>query len=271
MEHNQNSLCITSVAATVATLMGVQPPQGAAEPVQLLLELGARRLRGERADRVLLYNPDAVALWLYQAYTERFGEAIFCSDAALPMRSVMPSVTPVCFASMYTGKEPSAHGIDRYIKPVLAVPTLFDALAAAGKKVALVSTTGDSISMIFLKRQIDYYIYDTVEEVNRKAHELIARDAHDVIVVYNGNYDTTMHKFGPESPEAMAELQRNLSAYHAFADAVDAHWAAHNAFFGFLPDHGCHEIDGDCGSHGLDMPEDMNIIHFYGFRPAWRS
>ena len=29
-------------------------------------------------------------------------------------------------------------------------------------------------------------------------------------------------------------------------------------------DHGCHEIDGGCGSHGLDMPEDLNIHHFYG-------
>ena len=33
----------------------------------------------------------------------------------------------------------------------------------------------------------------------------------------------------------------------------------------FLPDHGCHEIDGQLGSHGLDMYEDMNVIHFYRF------
>jgi len=28
-------------------------------------------------------------------------------------------------------------------------------------------------------------------------------------------------------------------------------------------DHGCHEIDGGCGSHGLDMPEDLNIVQVY--------
>jgi hypothetical protein len=28
-------------------------------------------------------------------------------------------------------------------------------------------------------------------------------------------------------------------------------------------DHGCHEIDGGCGSHGLDMEEDLNIVHRY--------
>ena len=32
---------------------------------------------------------------------------------------------------------------------------------------------------------------------------------------------------------------------------------------GFAMDHGCHEIDGNCGSHGLDMDEDFNIVHFY--------
>ena len=32
---------------------------------------------------------------------------------------------------------------------------------------------------------------------------------------------------------------------------------------GFTMDHGCHEIDGNCGSHGLDMDEDLNIVHLY--------
>ena len=41
-------------------------------------------------------------------------------------------------------------------------------------------------------------------------------------------------------------------------------WKTHKTLIGFAPDHGCHEIDGGCGSHGLYMPEDMNIVHFYG-------
>lgn len=32
-------------------------------------------------------------------------------------------------------------------------------------------------------------------------------------------------------------------------------------------DHGAHEIDGGCGSHGLDMPEDINICHLYKALP----
>ena len=36
-------------------------------------------------------------------------------------------------------------------------------------------------------------------------------------------------------------------------------------------DHGCHEIDGGAGAHGLDMPEDINITHLYKAYPAVRA
>ena len=37
---------------------------------------------------------------------------------------------------------------------------------------------------------------------------------------------------------------------------------------GFAMDYGCHKIDGGCGSHGLDMPEDINIVHLYQGYPS---
>ena len=45
----------------------------------------------------------------------------------------------------------------------------------------------------------------------------------------------------------------------------------HNTLVGFAMDHGCHEIDGGSGSHGLDMPEDINIVHFYKAYPKYNS
>ncbi len=48
-----------------------------------------------------------------------------------------------------------------------------------------------------------------------------------------------------------------------FCEAIKEHWKKHNTLVGFAMDYGCHEIDGNCGSHGLDMPEDLNITHFY--------
>ena len=258
-----NTTPITGVYASALSALGIEPA-GTQAPIAALDKLCKKAFGGEKADRLLLYNPDAVALWLFQKYNEMFTDAQLASSIMLPLLSVMPSVTPVCFASMYTGLMPAEHGIRAYVKPVLRCNTIFDDLVKAGKRVALVSTSNDSISMIFLKRNIDYYIYDTVDEVNAKAMELIEKDCYDVMVVYNGNYDGTMHKFGTESEEAIAALKANLAFYCKLVDAVKQHWAQHNTFYGFMPDHGCHEIDGGCGAHGLDMEEDMNIVHLYG-------
>jgi len=263
MADLNSSLCISTVEASVLALTGLDIPDSIASPNPLITALNDRK-GGRPVDRVVLYNPDAVALWVYQKYTAMFADAAIRSDLAIPMLSVMPSVTPVCFASMYSGVQPNIHGIRRYEKPVLTVETLFDRFITAGKKCAIVSTAGDSISMIFLNREMDYFIYPTVEEVNEKALALIDQDIYDLIVIYNGNYDGRMHKFGPESPEALAALADNVAFYARLVDRITAQWTAHRVFYGFCPDHGCHEIDGGCGSHGLDMEEDMNVIHFYG-------
>lgn len=263
-----NSIRITSIASTIAKVMGVEPYEGFDKPNDIFLDKANEVFLCEKADRVFIYNPDAIGLWLFQKYTSMFNKALNCSNLSLPMLSVMPSVTPVCFASMYTGVMPDIHGIKSYVKPVITIETIFDVLIKAGKKVALVSTSNDSMSVIFLNRDMDYYIYDTYEAVNEKAFELIKKDEYDAIFVYNPNYDSTMHKFGPESIESMKELENNISFYSNAVDLIKKHWTKHNTFFGFLPDHGCHEIDGKCGSHGLDMSKDMNVIHFYGFNKA---
>lgn len=263
MSDIYNSICITSVPATVCKLFGIEPYNDFADSNSLITKLAEKKLGGRNIDRAVLYNPDAVALWLYQKYTDMFADAAAASDLAIPMLSVMPSVTPVCFASMYTGVMPDIHGIKKYEKPVLKTETLFDHFIKAGKKCAIVSTSRDSISMIFLEREMDYFIYDSVEEVNTKALELIKEDCYDLIVIYNGNYDGTMHKTGTEAPEAMAALRHNIDFYSELVENITNEWKNHDVFCGFMPDHGCHDIDGDCGSHGLDMEEDMNIIHFY--------
>ena len=186
----------------------------------------------------------------------------------LPLCTVMPSVTPVCFGTMYTGAQPQVHGIQSYVKPVIRIDTIFDALIRSGKKGAIVSTANDSMSIIYLEREMDYFIYDTTEQVYAKAVELIIKDEHDFIAVYNADYDAYMHKFGPESKEALAELRANVRAFGMFSELITEHWKSHNTLLGFAMDHGCHEIDGDCGSHGLDMEEDLNIVHLYKIIPA---
>src|SRR5258706_14345046 len=68
------------------------------------------------------------------------------------------------------------HGIKRYERPVLSCDTIFDALARAGKKVAIVAVRDSSIDLIFRERPIDYFspTYDAArryEAFKRKLSE----------------------------------------------------------------------------------------------------
>ena len=261
--HNTNSL--DTICASLTYAMGIEKPEKAAYKNVALCEYIDGVFKGQKADRIIMFNPDAVAQWVYEKYPEYFTEAKKRADIEIPLASVMPSVTPVCFGTMYTGAQPSVHGIQKYEKPVITIDTLFDAMIRAGKKCAVVTYSTCSISKIFLERDMDYYHFPEgdIASVNAKAMELIIEDKHDLIVIYNGNYDSVMHKTGPESARSLAELRLNCHIFSVISDIVNKRWAHHNTLIGFAMDHGCHEIDGECGSHGLDMDEDINIVHLY--------
>ena len=116
---------------------------------------------------------------------------------------------------------------------------------------------------ITLKREMDYFLFDNMEQVNAKAAELILRDEHDFIVVYNGNYDSMMHKHGPEHHETLAELRVNVRNFGMFYEMIAEHWKSHNTLIGFAMDHGCHAKEDGGGTHGTDMEEDLNVVHLY--------
>ncbi len=265
-EWNENSL--DTLCAGLCYAIGIEAPKYAAAANGTLTEFVDSAFGGEKADRVFMYNPDAVAQWVYEKYPQLMKEAIARTELAGPFCAVMPSVTPVCFGTMYTGAQPEVHGIQAYVKPVIAIDTIFDTLIRAGKKPAIVCTAGDSLAKIYLERDMDYFFYPTVEEVNAKAAQLILEDKHDFIVVYNGNYDTVMHKYGTESVEALSELRDNSHAFGMFDALIQNCWKQHDTLVGFCMDHGCHDIDGGCGSHGLDMEEDLNIVHLFKAHPA---
>ena len=263
-----NTQSLDALCAALAYAMGIEAPACAAPACPELTGYVDKALGGKKADRIFMYNPDAIAQWVYEKYPQLMKEAVAGTSLAVPFRTVMPSVTPVCFGTMYTGTQPEVHGIRSYTKPVITVDSLFDAVIRAGKKAAIVSTEGCSMSKIYLERQMDYYVLPNESEANAKGAELILGDKHDLICVYNGNYDSMMHKFGPESKEALAELRCNSEAFAMFGALIRENWKKHDTLVGFAMDHGCHEIDGGSGSHGLDMPEDLNIVHLYQAYPA---
>jgi hypothetical protein len=261
--YNPNSL--DTICAALAYALGIEAPSEAAAANADLVAYIDSVFGGERADRVIMYNPDAIAQWMYEKYPGLVKGAKNRADIEIPLCSVMPSVTPVCFGTMYTGAQPEVHGIRKYEKPVLRIDTLFDALIRAGKKPVIVGYGKCSLTNIYLEREMDYFIYDTPEEVNAKALELIDEDNYDLIVIYNGNYDGEMHGCGPEGEKAIAALEHNIAAYRELYETAKKEWGGRGLQFAaaFATDHGCHEIDGKRGSHGLDMDEDMHVVHMW--------
>ena len=258
---NTNSL--DTLCAALCYAAGIEAPQQAADANPDLCAYLDKMEAAGKCDRIFMYNPDAVAHWISDKYPDFITEVKKLAPLALPLRAVMPSVTPVCFGTMYTGAQPEVHGIRSYTKPVITIDTIFDAILRAGKKCAIVCTDGDSLSRIYNERDMDYFYYPTLDEVNAKAAELIMQDQHDLIVVYNGDYDATMHRWGTEHPLSLGALRSNSHAFAMFASLITSHWQNHKTLLGFAMDHGCHDIDGGCGSHGLDMDEDLDILHFY--------
>lgn len=268
MNEKLNDLSLDTVCSSLAYAMGIRSSDVAAEASRKLNTYIDESLAGKKADRVFMYNPDAIGQWIYRKYSSLLRKAIERTELEVPFCTVMPSVTPVCFGTMYTGAQPEVHGIKKYEKPVIKIDSIFDSLIRQGKKPVIIAETDSSMSKIFLERDMDYFIYDTIEEVNAKAIEVILEDKYDFIAVYNGNYDSVMHKHGPESIEALSELRVNAEIYAMFDTLISEHWKKHNSLVGFAMDHGCHEIDGNSGSHGLDMPQDLNIVHLYKTYPA---
>ena len=258
---------LDTVCGALAYAMGIEPPEHAAAKNETLAAFIDEKLGGQKADRILMYNPDAVAQWLYMKYPDRFGKAEPYFGLQLPLCSVMPSVTPVNFGTMYTGAQPSVHGIEKYEKKLITIDSIFDALLRAGKKPVIVASSNCSMSKIFNERKMDYFICKNAAAVNVKAAELVEKDEYDFYVVYNGNYDSKMHKNGPESEIALQQLEMNSAAFAELNELIRTHWKGHNTLVGFAMDHGCHAKKDGGGAHGNNVSQDRNIRHFYQIYP----
>jgi hypothetical protein len=253
---------LDSVTPTLCTLLQIRLPIGV---TALPIKEVTQKAEGQKIEKALLYAPDAIGEWLYQAYKSEFREVIAEAPIQVQIQSMKPSYTPVCYGSMFTGLKPSEHGINRYEKPVLKVETIFDTLAEDGKKVALVAVKDCSIDLIFRGRDIDYYTEKYDPQVTERVVELLDTSDYDLIVAYNQEYDDTMHRTTPTSVEAIKAFRNHLKTFKVLADAFNKRYIDKSCVIAFLPDHGTH-IDPETGrgSHGTDAPEDMKVRHFWG-------
>ena len=268
-QQGHNLPCITSVTPTICKLMVIDPPV-VSDPDCLNDVIQAAGRQGvEKVDRCLIYAPDAVGLKMYQNFRSLFDAVLTHAPIVVPLSSVIPPITPVCFASMFTGAQPRIHGIQKKEKPVLTCDTIFDAFIRAEKKVVIVSVKEQSIDLIFRERKIQYFSGLDDQAVTRRTIKMIKSDPYDFIVVYHCEYDDILHEMTPFCSEAIHALKNHIHAFDQFAKTVDTYWRGYNRMIWFAPDHGAH-IDPQRGKgiHGDNIPEDMQVQHCIGIKPG---
>ena len=256
---------IADLTATVCTLCGVEMPnECAGTPVAPVIDQSDKLMDGVgKTQKVVLFCADALGEYQRNHFKDDFERIDKCAGFRILSTAVMPSVTPVCYGTIFSGAAPCVHGIEKYEKPVLTVDTMFDAFARAGKNVAIVSCNNCSIDMIFRKRDVDYFSFRTDEASFDFSMKLIEEDYYDIIICYMTKYDSMMHKSGPFSPECTEQAKLAADRFCAFAGKLDECWKKYNRALVFVPDHGGHYVDEKRGGHGSDLPEDMLVNHYY--------
>jgi hypothetical protein len=261
---------IRSVTPTLCRLMGIEPPSVcSAPPLESVLDAWSLRLGAAPVDRVLVYGADAMGRILLDSHPDLKRRLVAATDVQVELRAMIPPKTPVCFASMFTGAPPEVHGIRKYERPVLTCDTVFDALARAGKRVAIAAVKDCSMDIIFRNRPIDYFSEQDDAAVLTRTLRLLEEDKHDFIVSYNQEYDDALHQTRHDGPEALVAAGRHVETFVHLWQATEKQWAGHNRALVFVSDHGAHfDAAKGKGDHCEDIPEDMDVLHFWRVRPA---
>ncbi len=249
--------------------MGIEPPALSRGAPLAEVSRAAKKVFGSRTvERCLVYAADAIGSSLFTRHKSSFVPVVRHAPIRVEFNSVFPPKTPVCFASIFTGARPKAHGIRRYERPVLACDTLFDALARGGKRVAIVAVEGCSMSIIFGGRDIDYFIERYDDEVIDRTVRLLESGSHDFIVAYNQGYDDAMHKSTPESASSLRAMRKHVRDFESLAGKMKEAWGDKDAVLMWMTDHGAHidPVTGK-GTHGERIPDDMIVNEFFGFSP----
>ena len=202
---------------------------------------------------------------MWDTHESKLREILPLVPIQVPLRAVFPPVTPVCFASIFSGAQPDVHGIHHYTRPILECDTIFDALLRANKKVAIVSVVKSSIDSIFRNRAITYFAEKDDQSVMERTLNVIQSDEYDVIVVYQADYDDNLHKTEPFSDICIQSFEQHIHDFKKMATVANEYWQDKSHVIAFTPDHGAHiNPSTGKGDHGLDIPEDMNLFHCYG-------
>ena len=264
---------LTNFAPTVAMAMGLEKQEHMSDPVAELAE-ALMENAGGTIEKALFLHVDAVPSYIVEKNETIFAPVRKLTQIEVPFHAVMPSITPVCFAAMFSGAYPSQNGgpeyctpiiSDELVQPAISCGTIIDILVQAGKKVAVVTCSNGCIASMLYGRGADMYIIpgDDDKLMYEKAYEILQEDKYDAIFLYQLSYDYTMHAHGPESKEALEVLNVITNRYETLVKTVQKVWKGYLSMTVFNSDHGAHLLPGGKGAHGAYIPEDMNMKYFW--------
>ena len=244
---------MTSVALTICKTLGVRLPSSAEGSP--LPEVAESLKQTERLTVVVI---DAFGVSTWKKVKDRTLTFNKLRDLhGTVITSVMPSITPVNFATMLTGASPTIHGIRNREQP-LRLETIFDVLRETGM-VSATAARAKSSNGILISPHADrpgVAASNLDSEVTEIACRMIDDDV-NLLWVQLLDIDDAGHAHGPHSPEGAEAAGRADANLRIILDAARAKGYS----IMVLADHGQHpSSDGNYkGVHGTDMPEDLNV------------
>lgn len=174
-------------------------------------------------------------------------------------RTVVPSITLPCMASMFLGTDPTHHGVtsNTWVEKAHQILSIIDLVRLRGFTTASfynweplrdLSKPGSLNASFFL---------DNCEspggdlEIARLAAEYLRRNRTSFAFIYLGYTDTAGHKYGWMTPGYFKAIE---DADAAIGKIIEATGAAEETAFIVTSDHGGHGK-----THGTEMPEDMIV------------
>ena len=247
---------MTDVAPTVSAVLGLAAPSGAiGAPIDAVVTgLGG-------VARMAVVVPDGLGLHAWSLWQREmpFLRGLHAKHSLI-ISSVMPSITPVNFATMVTGADAAGHGVGS-LHDDFTCETLFDVVRRTGGKsagIGLEGYTGSELLGRFADiwgncgRGTDDDIADTILEIADGAQP-------EFVIAQLGKVDDVFHQHGPSSASVVPMLQATDRRLKLLAEGLG------RLGYGLLvlADHGHHDVDepslGLKGTHGTDCPEDCLV------------
>jgi hypothetical protein len=248
---------MTDIAPTACAVMGVRGPKGSVgTPIdQIVADLNG-------CTKMAVLAPDALGLFAWNLWQHEMPYLSSLHEhRSLVVRSVMPSITPVNFATMVTGATHYRHRVSTF-NDHFVCETIFDVLKLSGKKSAGVGLNGYT-GVELLGRCADICGdagKGTDDDIVTVALDVADKNLPDFMIVQLGQVDDVFHEFGPSSAEVVPMLRATDDRFKKLV----GHLKPLGYGIIIVSDHGQHDVPDappgeHKGMHGTDSDIDCQV------------